>query len=153
LLLDPDQIDARYQATLKAQRIRERLGDFQVEVSLPVVTELANWVYASQYAGIIFKAVLATLFFLSFLLVNNFITLLVDDKMGSLAVLRLSGSTQQTLSFYLALQSLRLLLPAVLLGLSISAPMQIVQTHLSFPTFKILSNALSDRFRHQYQLS
>jgi ABC-type antimicrobial peptide transport system permease subunit len=123
-----------------------------VELSLPVITELANWVYANQFAGIIFKAVLATLFFLSFLLVSNFITLLIDDKLTSIGILRVSGTSQRALIFFLAFQSLRLLLPAVLFGLFLSTLIQLVWPTFH-TTYKTLGHILFNRFHYDYQIN
>jgi len=47
---------------------------------------------------------------------------MIDDKLASLGSLRLSGTSKHAIAFFIFYESFRLLLPAVLLGISIIIP-------------------------------
>jgi ABC-type antimicrobial peptide transport system permease subunit len=99
-----------------AQRIATGIGQFAVKLEMPIMGELEFLQYFGLFIGVMLKAIIASLFLLSTLMLDSTLTLSVDRQRTDLAVLKVIGASRTHVASHVLAGAVRQVVYANLLA-------------------------------------
>lgn len=118
-----DSIDnIQYYVTRYVNKFIGDVGFYPVTAKMPILVEMTTYNVAILLFNLIFRVVISIFILISIMLIYSLLMIGIDTKTLEMGILRMVGISKIGLTLMIFLQSIMFVIPAIILGFSLSIP-------------------------------